>query len=176
MTRGAGSKNTPESRLRNGAELRNCEVCGAEFWVARWQRETVKGGGKYCSRSCKAKATAEWMKGNTHKKRGPKVIRHSAGYLWQWAPDHPGAHRGRVLQHRLVMERMLGRRLVPGEEVHHRNGKRDDNRPENLELTMSGEHQRHHNSEPGRRARLAAFARQQNQSRDPSTGRFIKSI
>jgi hypothetical protein len=59
----------------------------------------------------------------------------SAGYIKIYAPSHPNANGdGYVLEHRYVMSELLGRPLHKWENVHHRNGRRDDNRPENLEL------------------------------------------
>ena len=52
------------------------------------------------------------------------------GYVYQGDEE-----RGRpVLQHRLVVERAIGRQLHSWEQVHHRNGQRSDNRLENLEI------------------------------------------
>jgi hypothetical protein len=57
------------------------------------------------------------------------------GYVLIFEPKHPNARKdGYVAEHTKVMASILGRPLKRFEEVHHRNGIRSDNRPENLEL------------------------------------------
>lgn len=84
-------------------------------------------------------------------KPGPKPayrIVTAYGYVALYEPDHPDAWKsGRVLEHRLVMEKHLGRRLKKKEHVHHIDGNRENNDPSNLKLISPEEHTKLHKRE-----------------------------
>ena len=63
------------------------------------------------------------------------------GYILVYEPNHPySGKRNRIFEHRLIMEKKIGRYLYSYEVVHHINGIKDDNRIENLKLLPSNEH------------------------------------
>ena len=68
-------------------------------------------------------------------------IKDKWGYIQIWMPEHPNAKMaGYIHEHRLVMSNHLGRPLTSKEFIHHKNGIRDDNRLENLELLTHNVH------------------------------------
>jgi hypothetical protein len=105
-----------------------CEECGKPFIRSVCD---IKDTGNYCSYACLGKRNF---------KTGER--KNKAGYVMIYSPNHPMKKGSYVMEHRLVMEKHLGRYLKPEELVHHKNGKKDDNRIENLEIMSWEDHTR----------------------------------
>jgi hypothetical protein len=93
---------------------------------------------KYCSRPCQY---SDRPKRDKHFNWKGGRQKHALGYIL--------VYEGRKLEHRLVMEKVLGRPLLSSEIVHHINEDRTDNRPENLQLMDRASHcSLHHKGVP----------------------------
>jgi hypothetical protein len=116
-----------------------CEICGKNVYrsVGRYKVSKV------CSMKCHGVRMKKlgWssMKGSNHWNwKGGKRVRKD-GYVMIFAPEHPRAINGEYLEHRIVMEKYLGRRLEgkclkDREVVHHIDGNRQNNSINNLML------------------------------------------
>ena len=88
----------------------------------------------FCSCSCRGAVQS----GSLHSMYKGGRVKTIDGYIkLSGYQNHPKAYDGTILEHVVVMEKKIGRSLKPGESIHHKNGIKDDNRPENLELMVS---------------------------------------
>jgi protein-arginine kinase activator protein McsA len=114
-------------------EIIVCPVCKTEF------EDRKSRNREYCSRKCVYKDKKKLVGEKATQWKGGRT-KHN-GYIYVYAPNHPFAeNKGYVFEHRLVIEKYIGRYLTQNEVVHHINHIKDDNRIKNLMLLTRTEH------------------------------------
>lgn len=116
---------------------RACYFCGTKFKIwpsALKQRKDKKRIA--CSRKCRDSHLSRWIDNKRYKT--------THGYIMIMKDGVPKSSKfaDMIYEHRAIAERILGRKLTSTEEVHHLNGKRNDNRPKNLIVVESRKHKR----------------------------------
>jgi hypothetical protein len=128
---------------------RECEKCTKIFFVR--PIDLKKGRGIYCSLSCKSKALNKLTSGSGEENPNWKggLTKSSKGYWYVKKPGHPRASKnGYVKRADLVLEKKLGRLLHEDEIAHHVNLNKEDDSPDNLELTTYQGHGHLHRKNP----------------------------
>lgn len=116
-----------------------CPDCELMHNVSHKNYYAQKNGKRNLSFRCTKCGHARAMK----TRRNPNLRKvNSNGYIKIYVPENPMSDkRGEVYEHRLVMSKILNRPLQSWEHVHHKDGNRANNSPDNLELHPNSEHQ-----------------------------------
>lgn len=142
-----------------------CEICGKQFTVSRSDARLKNKGVHFCSLSCRDIAMRTGSFANCKYCGKPFYSTRnefcSKECVYAYRKDHGEHHpyfekgylveykngynvKGNAKQHRLIMEKEIGRRLGRDEVVHHKNGIKTDNRIENLQIMTRSEHSKYH--------------------------------
>jgi len=126
---------------------RVCSICGKGKWVSYHNGHKVPEVCLPCTVSKRNTERNIEYKGSAHPRWNGGRTKRKDGYIEVWIPDsdffypmtygfrnNGKSRRNYVPEHRLVMAKHLNRCLLPWEVVHHKNGIKDDNILENLEL------------------------------------------
>ena len=128
-----------------GKIISKCRFCKKEILIYPNRIKRIKSKDKFifCSHKCKGKWQTKYLLSEKHPSwKGGKWI-DKLGYIYVSARNHPNkVHNGYIFEHRLVVEKKIGRYLRQDEHIHHLNGIKDDNRPENLAITNNKDHDR----------------------------------
>lgn len=94
-------------------------------------------------------------RGEKNNWKGGRSVASNGYILIRVGCSHPLADvRGYAYEHRLVVSEKIGRLITPEEQVHHINGNKADNRPENLEVLSFAEHRVMHRKKEDNLRRL----------------------
>lgn len=119
--------------------MKTCNFCGTPLHRDNFATQHAFQRAKFCSRDCRYTAA---------RRDGAEYVS-ARGYTLVKVHGHPVATRsgGYMFKHRYVMEQHLGRLLTTEETVHHKDGNKQNNHIDNLELLSNTEHVTLHNKQ-----------------------------
>ncbi len=125
-----------------------CDFCGKSFRLSRSQRYQMRKNfdkKTFCSPKCSSDERSKSCRGEHHHlyKNGKNIDK--SGHVKILDYTHPKRNCiNRIFEHRVVMEKHIGRYLRDDEIVHHINFNPSDNRIENLVIMSNSDHSRLH--------------------------------